>query len=167
MKGHNSALTDNERKSLIFYHFRKIKAQRDVVDSANDELKRLKGLAKADGITLGDIDHMMRIANTDDPTIVADELRRWTELATWMAIPVQFQPDLFEDKTSSIERAEAEGEVAGLKSENGGPPYDEESREAAAWVKGWKKGQKYLGKSLDSALAKANSAAENEDGEGE
>lgn len=148
MHGHNSKLTPAEGKALLFHHFNAIQAQQARVDAEIAERKRLRGLAKADGFVLADIDFMARCARLDDPTIVPAEIQRMTEIAEWMALPVQYQPDLFVDRAPALERIEQEGEAAGLLGKNGDPEHDAGSPEAAAWVKGWKRGQKQLAKGI-------------------
>ena len=68
--GHNSQLTDAEKKALVFHHFGAIQAQKEAVEVEKAEYKRLRKLAKADGIALADIDFMLKCAEVDDESII-------------------------------------------------------------------------------------------------
>lgn len=156
--GHNSELTEAERKSLFFHHYQKIQAQDEIVKAAAAERKRLRKLARADGIVLSDMDFAMRCAETDDPSIVPDELRRQMEIASWFSLPVQYQPDLFVDRAPADERFEAEGYTAGMKGKDANSGHSKGSKEDKAWLKGWEKGQAEMRDALASAMEKKKAA---------
>lgn len=161
--GDNSKLTDAELKALRFTHFNAISAQKARLAEQQVEYKRLRKLAKADGITLSDIDFMLRCAEIEDPEIITNQIRSMTQIAEWFALPVSYQPDMFVDRAPALERIEAEGEVAGLSGKTGVSDYGPGSPEAQAWMKGWTKGQKSLADDLVSAMEKRNSTLQDND----
>ncbi|MEX3008338.1 hypothetical protein [Hoeflea sp. TYP-13] len=166
--GHNSELTEGERKALFFHHFKRVQAQVDICKKANEEKKRLRKVAKADGIILSDIDFAIRAIDLEDQSIIPDRLKREMEIANWLNMPVQFQPDLFADRAPAMERIKADGVTAGLESKNGESPHEKGTDEDKAWLEGWEEGQQVLRDNLKSAMEKKNAAkAEEEAGDTE
>lgn len=159
--GHNSAgseLTPAEGRALMFHHFRLIEAQKVVVKAAQDDLKKLRKTAKADGLVMADLDFMARCADLEDPTIAPAELRRRAEIASWFALPVNFQPDMFTDRMPLDERAYEEGIAAGLQGKDPVAPYDAASNAGQKWLQGWHEGQRQMRDDLEAAMTKKNAA---------
>ena len=159
--GHNSDQAAAERKATMMEHFRKISAQKERVDAEAAIYKTLRKEAKAADITLADIDFMMKCAEVEDPSIIPDELKRRAEIASWFALPVEYQPDMFGDfsREPSEDLARRQGRAAGA-SGYGSNPYDENSPSGRAWAEEWAKEQKKLQAALQSAMEKRNAAAE-------
>lgn len=156
--GHNSELTPAEMKALHFHHLRAVMAQKEVLDAARTEYKRLRKVAKSDGIVMADLDFMMRCAELEDVSIVPEELKRRAEIASWYALPVNYQPDMFSDRTPMDDRAFEEGKAAGLAGKNPEPPYDAASKAGQRWLEGWHEGQRIMREDLQSAMEKRNAA---------
>ncbi|MDR7035245.1 hypothetical protein [Mesorhizobium sp. BE184] len=157
--GHNSGeLTPAESRALMFHHFNLIEAQKAVVKAAQDDLKKLKKTAKADGLVMADLDYMARCAELEDPTIVPEEMRRRAEIASWFALPVNFQPDMFTDRMPLDERAYEEGVAAGLQGKDPTAPYDASSSAGQRWLEGWHEGQRQMRDDLEAAMTKRNAA---------
>lgn len=157
-KGHNSGeLTPAEWKALKMYHFRAIQAQREKVAEQQAEYKRLRKLAKADQIILSDIDFMMKCAEIEDETIVTDRIKREAEIASWFALPIDFQSDMFGDhaREPGEDLARRQGRAAGA-SGVGANPYDENSVQGRAWADEWRKEQEAARIALQSAMEKRN-----------
>lgn len=153
-------LTPEERKSLMFHHYRRVVEQKEVLDDAREEYKRLRKEAKADGITLADLDFMIRCAEIDDPAIVPDELKRRAEIAAWFALPVNYQADMFDDRTPLEDRAFEEGKAVGLQGKACESPYD--GAPGQKWTEGWHEGQRMMRDDLQSAMEKKNAARREE-----
>lgn len=157
--GHNSELTPAEWKALKFHHYAAISAQQAKVAEQQAEYKRLRKLAKVDGIILSDIDFMMKCAEIDDPEILTDRIKREAEIAQWFALPIGAQPELFGavDREPGEDRAAREGEAAGFAGKDCEPPYDANSPMGRAWTASWKKAQEQMLSDLASAMEKRNS----------
>jgi hypothetical protein len=159
--GHNSELTPAEWKALKFDHYHKIAAQKAKVEAEQTEYKRLRKLAKADQIVLSDIDFMLKCAEVEDETILTDRLKREAEIASWFALPIQFQADMFDVGLEPLEdRAAREGEAAGYRGKDPTPPYDTASAAGQAWLKAWHDGNERRIADLASALEKKAVAAD-------
>jgi len=156
--GHNSGkteMTEAEKKQLFFHHFNKINDQLAVVNAAKEEYKRLRKTAKADGLTLADLDFALRCATLEDPSIVPDELKRMALIAEWFALAKQ--SDLFEDFDDGLERIRQEGVTAGLLAKDrDSHEYTTGSTEAEMFESGWDEAQESRLKDLQSALEKNN-----------
>lgn len=158
--GHNSDLSPGELKALKFHHFHAINAQAEKVAEQQAEYKRLRKLAKADGIVLSDIDFMMKCADVEDETILTDKAKREAEIMAWFALPVTFQPDLFgaNEREPAEDRAFREGEAAGFAGKDAAPTYDAASPQGQAWMRGWHQAQEQMRADLASAMEKRNAA---------
>lgn len=159
--GHNSGsgeLTPAESRALHYHHFNLIEAQKAIVKGAQDALKKLRKTAKADGLVMADLDYMARCANLEDPNIAPDEIRRRAEIASWFALPVNFQPDMFTDRMPLDERAYEEGLAAGLQGKDPTAPYDQGSGTGQKWLQGWHEGQRIMREDLLTAMQKKNSS---------
>jgi len=163
--GHNSELTPAELKALKFHHFHAISSQQAKVKEQQDDYKRLRKLAKADGIILSDLDFMMKCAEAEDETIVTDRIKREAEIAKWFALPIAFQPDMFGDLDAEPleDRAAREGEASGFRGKEPNPPYDVANTAGQAWLKGWHLGNKSRAEALASALEKVNAAKDGDE----
>lgn len=159
MTGHNSnELTPKERKALLMHHMRAISAQVAICDRENEERKRLRKLAKADGIPLTDIDYGLRVLEIDDPDIITNELERHRELADWFGVPLYTQATMDFDREPAVDRARREGRAAGAMGKDNDPPYGEGTAQASAWREGWQEEQADMLASLGAAMEKRNAA---------
>jgi ribosome modulation factor len=157
--GHNSGeLTPAEARALHMHHFRLIEAQKVVVKAAQDALKVLRKTAKTDGLVMADLDFMARCANLEDPSIAPAEILRRAEIASWFALPVNFQPDMFVDRMPLDDRAYEEGIAAGLQGKDPTAPYDAASSAGQRWLQGWHEGQRQMRDELVTAMTKRNAA---------
>lgn len=157
--GHNSnELTPDERKALFLDHMRKISAQQSICDREGEERKRLRKVAKADGILLADIDYGLRILKIEDPTIIVAELRRRSEIAHWFALPIGTQSEMFDEfeREPAVDRAFREGMIAGSLGKDCNPPYGSPSAVYDSWKDGWRQSQDRMAQDLKSAMEKKN-----------
>lgn len=162
--GHNSELTPEQRKALFMDHYRPIAAQLEKVRVEQAEYKKLRKLAKADKIGLWEIDYALKCAEVDDDTILVDRLKRQSEIASWFALPVDFQPDMFGnfEREPGEDLARRQGKAAGATG-IGFNPYDEHSPMGRAWAEEWSKEQEIARESLKIVMEKRNAAADNDD----
>lgn len=163
MTGHNSnELTPAERKALLMHHMRTISAQVAICDRENEERKRLRKLAKADGIQLADIDYGLRVLTIEDPQIIIDEQKRHHELAEWFGVPVFTQAEFDFEREPAIDRARREGRAAGAMGKDRDPPYGASSAQANAWLDGWHEEQNRMLADMTSAMEKRQRARDAE-----
>lgn len=159
--GHNSGdLSPAEHKALYMHHFREIEAQTAVVARENEERKRLRKLAKADGIPLSDIDFGLRCATIEDQQIIADQMIRESQIAQFFSLPVGVQSSMDFEAEPINDRARREGENAGYQGRDRVAPYDETSRPGQAWLKAYDKGKAAYEGLKESALQKIKAKAE-------
>jgi len=157
--GHNSNdLTPDERKALFMEHMRKVSAQQAICDRENEERKRLRKVAKTDGILLADLDYGLRILKVEDPTIIIEELKRRSEIAFWFALPIGTQTDMFDsfEREPAVDRAFREGMTAGSLGKDCNPPYGAPSAVHDSWKDGWRQSQDKMAQDLQSAMEKKN-----------
>lgn len=136
-----AAIGDNQGKSTFFHHFNAISGQRAIVDRERAEEKRLRKLAKADGLKLSNIDFALRAVRLEDDSIIVEELRQQERIAAWLGLPVGAAP-AFEFAEPIEERAVREGEAAGMMNKDRSPPYDANTAPGRAWLKAFDKARK-------------------------
>lgn len=163
--GHNSQLTENERKALFFHHLRKRMSHISKAAEINAAKKADGKVAQADGIVLGDMDYAIKAINADDKATVTDRYLAHGEVLSWLNLTPGFQSDLLRDRAPAIERIEGEGELAGLAGKDPESSYDKGSDEDQAWLRGWHRGQAIMRDNLKNAMEKINSEAEEETGD--
>lgn len=164
--GHNSGeLSPAEHKALYMHHFRAIEAQTAVMQRENTERKRLRKLAKADGIPLSDIDFGLRCSQIEDQSIIADQMMRESQIAQFFALPVGVQTGFDFEREPINDRAKREGNAAGYAGRDRVAPYDETSKPGQAWLKAYDAGKAQADGDTESALqkVKARAAREAED----
>jgi hypothetical protein len=155
--GDNSReLTPAERRALYFNHYAKIAAQTEICRQANEERKRLRKVAKADGIVLSDVDYGLRCATIEDPDIIVAEQIRRNEIARWFALPVGQQADFDFNRQPLVERAAAEGRAAGYAAKDRTPPHDIASKAGQAWLSAYDEAQAAMRADLAAAMTKKN-----------
>ena len=158
-EGHNSQLTENERKALFFHHLRK----RMDHDRAIAELKAARKadgkLAQADEIALGDLDYAIKAIEADEKATVTDRFLAQGEILTWLGLAPGFQADLFRDRAPAMERIEGQGELAGLAAKERASGYEAGCDEDQAWLRGYDRGQAIVRDNFQAAMEKINAAA--------
>jgi len=142
--GHNSDLTEDQRKALFFHHLGTIASKKEKAASASGELRAAYKAAKADSFTKKDIDFALSLEKDEDEKMV-EQRKREIEIAAWCGHPIGTQADLFDgvDRTPIVERAAAEGRKAGAEGQSSSAnPYDGEAGQV--WMREWHAGQKDL-----------------------
>jgi hypothetical protein len=137
-----TATETSNYKAIMFAHFNRLQAHQRIVDEAMAERKRLRKLAKADGLNLKELDFMVRCAEAEDDDAVVEELKRRAEIAAWFALPIGYTPDMFADRRPLDEQQEAMGMADGLI----GKTLD--TARGEHYVRGWQAGQAELAKGI-------------------
>ena len=160
--GHNSSLTDKERRALRMHHIKAVAAENAKVKAANDDRKKVKGLAKADGFKMSEIDAGVRLMEMEDTDIFMSEIAELYGIAQDFGVIPAAQMDFFEDRRPLVDRAKDEGLAAGLQGKDPVSPYGSGSAEDQAWMAAWHEGQEEMRTQLQSAMEKRNAAKEAE-----
>lgn len=155
-KGHNTALTEAEERSLHMDHVAKIKAARQKVKDAQEGLKGAFKTATLDGCVKKDLERLEELSSVRDPMRIQAETKRDLQLQQWCAMPTFYQPDMFEDREPLVERAKKEGYAAGMlaKDRESGNPYAIDSEAGQTWVKAYDAAQKDQRENLKNAMEK-------------
>ncbi|NEI52678.1 hypothetical protein GR217_34230 [Rhizobium leguminosarum] len=162
-------LTPAERKALFMHHFQAIMAQTAVCHRENEERKRLRKLAKTDGIILADVDFGLRCATIEDPQVIVEEQQRRHEIGRFFALPMGAQGDFEFDREPLVDRAARLGEAAGYAAKDRDScPYDDPNSEPGrAWLAAWDGAQAQMLADLATAMEKANAKRAKADGTAE
>jgi hypothetical protein len=137
--GHNSTLTDEEKRALTLHHKRKYEAADALVEKAKADRTAIADQAKHDlgKGALADIKDMI-IADSDKKMKAL--LERTMRLARWAGIPVGSQANLFERVSDPFE----DGKTAGMSGDTCQPPSRLAHDHAQLWINGWHEGQTIL-----------------------
>jgi len=157
--GHNSQLTENERKALFFHHLRKRMAHNEAMEEIKAARKADGKTAQADGLVLGDLDYAIKTIEADEKKTVTDRFIAHGEILTWLGLAPGFQADLFRDRAPAVERIEGQGELAGLAAKERSSGYEGGSDEDQAWLRGYDRGQAIVRDNFLAAMEKVNAAA--------
>lgn len=141
-----ASLSNAQRRALTFHHrskYNELLAKKKEADAAlKQHAKLIKADLGEDG--LDDIKVMNQLADLGDNSMIKQRVASLMRAADFMAMPLGAEPDLFDapDRRSMAEKAEQEGERAGLEGKSAMPPYEGDL--AQAWLTGWHRGQKTL-----------------------
>lgn len=137
--GHNSTLTDEERRALTLHHKAIYEAADALVEKAKKDRESVGELAKADlgKSAVKDIKEMI-LAGT--PEKMKGIVERTLRLARWAGMPVGTQPQLFEPVIDHTE----EGKTAGMSGLSCEPPKHLAVDAQQKWIAGWHEGQTVL-----------------------
>lgn len=153
--GHNSTLTDDEKRAMTLHHKRAYEAADSLVEKAKADRTAVADLAKADlgKGALADIKDMI-IADRDKKMKAL--LERTMRLARWAGIPVGTQSSLFESVSDPFE----DGKTAGMSGDKCEPPTRLAHDPAQIWIGGWHEGQTILASAFGKKRAPAKPASD-------
>lgn len=137
--GHNSQLTEEEKRALTFHHKRAYEQADALVEKAKADRTAVADLAKADlgKGALADIKDMI-LANTDKKMKAMVE--RTMRLARLAGLKIGTQTNLFEPVVDYIDQ----GRVAGMEGQECRAPNSLSAEAQQQWIAGWHEGQTVL-----------------------
>lgn len=138
--GHNSALTDEEKRALTLHHKRKYEAADALVEKAKADRTAVADLAKSD-LGKGALADIKDMILADNPKKMKGVLERAQRLARWAGLKIGHQPELFE--AAQIDHFE-EGKTAGMSGDRCEPPARLSQDSSQIWIGGWHEGQTIL-----------------------
>lgn len=158
-KGHNSQLSDDERRALTLHHKRLYEAADALVEKAKADRKAVTDLARADlgKSALGDIKDL--IAATDEKTTKA-KLERMLRIARWAGLPVGTQLAMFDFMPD--DKAAEEGKTAGMAGDVCQPPAHWPASAHQRWIEAWHEGQAILASAFQKKREPATAEAPDE-----
>lgn len=149
---------EEKARTLFFHHMRKRVHHNDVIKEAQEARKKDGNMAKADGITLEELDFAIKSDGMEDRQIPANKFQSWGRILSWLGIIPGFQGDLLRDRMPAMERIEAQGERAGFLNKPRESGFNKNSNEDTAWLKGFDSAQATFKKTIEAALEEAAKA---------
>ncbi len=137
--GHNSQLTDEEKRALTFHHAKAYEAADALVEKAKADRTAIVDLAKAD-LGKGAKSDIVDLIAASTPAKMKAMFERVQRLARWAGLPVGTQSQLFEKTADMFE----DGKVAGMRGDTCEPPRALAQDSAQRWISGWHEGQTVL-----------------------
>lgn len=138
--GHNSGLTDDEKRALTLHHKAAYEAADALVEKAKADRTAIADLAKSD-LGKGALADIKDMILADDPKKMKAVLERTQRLARWAGLAIGSQPALFEQ--AQIDHFE-EGKTAGMSGATCQPPSRLAMDASQLWISGWHEGQTVL-----------------------
>ena len=154
--GHNSALTEDEKRALTLHHKRAYEAADALVEKAKADRTAIGDLAKSD-LGKGALADIKDMIIADSPKKMKAVLERAQRLARWAGLKVGSQPQLFE--AALVDHFE-EGKTAGMSGATCEPPKTLAQDAAQIWISGWHEGQTVLMSAFKKKRPVDGSAAE-------
>lgn len=138
--GHNSTLTDDEKRALTLHHKRKYEAADALVEKAKSDRTAIADLAKSD-LGKGALADIKDMILADNPKKMKGVVERFQRLARWSGLKVGTQPQLFE--AVQVDHNE-NGKTAGMSGDRCEPPKNLANDAEQLWIGGWHEGQTIL-----------------------
>lgn len=164
------ALTESEKRALLVQGLSEIEKHIEQKDHFVGLIRTERKRLVSHGFKPKVIDFALRLRKDEDDTII-EQRRAEIEVARFLNHPVGTQPELplvMEDRTPGVDKAKAEGEIAGAEGKTCSAPYAVGSPNEQAWLSGWHDGQATITSAFKKLEAKAAAEGEeSEDAEGD
>lgn len=162
--GHNNELTEAERKALLVNGLCEIEAHTEEKDAAVAKIRTSRKRLVAHGFKPNVINFALRLRKNED----ADEIeqrRAEIEVARFLNHPIGTQPDMFDqpDRTPDVDKAKAQGEIAGAEGKTCSSPWSVGSPQEQAWIEGWHTGQATIASAFKKLEATAPAEADDDE----
>lgn len=160
-------LTESEKRALLVNGLSEIEKQTEEKDRVVALIRTSRKRLVAHGFKPKVIDFALRLRKSEDETEI-EQRRAEMEVARFLNHPIGTQPELplnMEDRTPAVERAYAEGEIAGAEGKTCSAPYAVGSPTEQSWIKGWHAGQETLTSAFKKLEAKSEAESEEADDE--
>ena len=145
--GHND-LTDEQRAALLFQAAGKIEREQAKMREIVASIRLIRKQAKADGVDKSELNYVLYLRKAESSDALAEMAMR-TLVAKWMGHPIGTQGYFFGDgvdRTPGVEKAYAEGRVAGMAGDTCAPPdkWAPGGDQHQRWLDGWHDGQRVI-----------------------
>ncbi len=161
-------LTESEKRALLVNGLNEIENLVEEKDRVVALIRTSRKRLVAQGFKPKVIDFALRLRKDEDGEII-EQRRAEMEVARFLNHPIGTQPELpliIEDRTPIVDRAFAEGAVAGSEGKTCSAPYSTGAETEQAWIRGWHEGQATLMSAFRKLEAK-DSAESEEDADGD
>ncbi len=152
----DTELNESEKRALLAHELNKIEGleedKADIAESIKEAKKRLSNY----GFSKHQIKFGLTLRKGDDAQMVTQRIAE-AEVARFLGHPIGTQPELpldAVDRTPGVDKAKAEGEMAGAEGQTCISPYVDGPM-AQSWLQGWHDGQA----TITSAFAKLEAKA--------
>ncbi len=157
-------LTESEKRALLVQGLAEIEKHIEEKDRVVALIRTSRKKLVANGFKPKVIDFALRLRKDEDDVVI-EQRRAEIEVARFLNHPVGTQPELplvMEDRTPGVDKAKAEGEIAGVEGKVCSAPYAAGSPNEQAWITGWHDGQATITSAFQKLEAKAAADAEHE-----
>ena len=139
--GHNSSLTDEERRALTLHHKAAYEAADARVEMCKADRKAVADLAKSD-LGKGAMADIRDLIAAGDEDKTKANLERMLRIARWAGMPVGTQLAMFDFMPD--DKAAEEGKTAGMEGMPCDPPRHWPPSAHQRWIEAWHDGQAVL-----------------------
>jgi uncharacterized protein (UPF0335 family) len=147
-------LSEQERRAVLARKLFEIEGLEADKKAIADDIKTVKGELVEQGFTKKAIDFALKLRADSDGKMV-EQRQAEAEVARFLNSPIGFEPELPLDRTPVVDKAFAEGEIAGAQGLTCSAPYPTGAETEQAWIKGWHQGQATITSAFKKLEAKA------------
>lgn len=164
-KPNDMDLTEAEKRALLVNGLVEIEGLVEDKDGIVSQIRTARKRLVAHGFAPKVIDFALRLRRDEDDKMI-EQRRSEIEVARFLGHPIGTQPELpfnMEDRTPGVEKAKAEGEVAGAEGKTCSAPYAVGSPMEQSWIVGWHDGQATLASAFKKLEAKEEAEGSEDD----
>lgn len=143
--GHNSELSEAERRALLLKGIVGIEEMLVEKNTIVADIRNARKKMIAQGFEAFEIDYAIKLRKNKESDEI-ERRRREAIIARFLNHPIGTQVDLFDDndRTPAVDRAAAEGEIAGAEGKSCVSPYQPGTEQEQHWIQGWHRAQDNL-----------------------
>lgn len=163
----NYDLTESEKRALLVNGLTEIEDLVEAKDALVSKIRTSRKKLVSHGFAPKVIDFALRLRKDDDDSMI-EQRRAEIEVARFLGHPIGTQPELpldMVDRTPGVDKASAEGEIAGASGATCSSPYAAGSDMDQAWIQSWHNGQASITSAFQKLEAKAAAEGEETDDE--
>jgi uncharacterized protein (UPF0335 family) len=161
-------LTEAEKRALLVNGLNQIEGLVERKDEIVSDIRTARKRLVAHGFKPKVIDFALRLRKEEDGEMI-EQRRAEMEVARFLNHPIGTQPELpldMVDRTPGVDKAKAEGEIAGAEGQTCHSPHVAGTPIDQAWIEGWHVGQTTIASAFQKLEAK-EAAEPDEDEEGD
>jgi uncharacterized protein (UPF0335 family) len=147
-------LTEMERRAVLARKLHEIEGLEVDKKAISDDIKEVKKELVEQGFTKKAIDFALKLRGDAEGKMV-EQRQAEAEVARFLNSPIGFEPELPLDRTPVVDKAFAEGEIAGAQGLTCTAPYPTGAETEQGWIKGWHQGQATIMNAFKKIEAKA------------
>lgn len=137
--GHNSGLTDDEKRALFLKDKAALTDHKKRLAAVVADIRNVKKRIKADGFTVLQVEQAIEAETAEGEAKIKTKTAETLQAMRWIGVSWGDQLDLFgqPDRTPAVDTAKDAGKMASMQNQPRNPPHSPETPQYAAWMDGY------------------------------